>query len=311
MNSKGIKKHLNRKVDDWIETIEDEEVKNLVKRNAIITGGAIVSLLNGEKPNDYDVYFKNYDTVLAVANYYAKKWNDMHPEKKRVQIKEEVLCGEKRITCFIESEGIASEDDENGIDDDSEPLYDGEPYVDEDDEKTVEYTDSNGETHVVDVKPRYRPRYFTTNAISLSNKIQIVIRFYGKVEDIHKNYDFAHCTCSYDYYENNLNLPTKALECIINKELYYIGSKYPLCSIIRTRKFLSRGWHINAGQYVKMALQLNELDLKDFDTFRDQLIGVDSAYFSVIVDAISKKKESDKNFELDNQYLFEVINRVF
>ena len=55
----------------------------------------------------------------------------MHPEKKHVQIKEEVLCGEKRITCFIRSEGIASEDDENGIDDDSEPLYDGEPYVDD------------------------------------------------------------------------------------------------------------------------------------------------------------------------------------
>lgn len=311
MNSKGIKKHLSRKVDDWIETIEDEEVKNLVRRDAIITGGAIVSLLNGEKPNDYDVYFKNYDTVLAVANYYAKKWNDMHLEKQHVQIKEEVLCGEKRITCFIRSKGIASEDDENGIDDDSEPLYDGEPYVDEDDEETVEYTDLNGETHVVDVKPRYRPRYFTTNAISLSNKIQIVIRFYGSVDDIHKNYDFAHYTCSYDYYENNLNLPTKALECIINKELYYIGSKYPLCSIIRTRKFLSRGWHINAGQYVKMALQLNELDLKDFDTFRDQLIGVDSAYFSIVVDAISKKKESDENFKLDNLYLFEVINRVF
>lgn len=35
MNSKGIKKHLSRKVDDWIETIEDEEVKNLVRRDAI------------------------------------------------------------------------------------------------------------------------------------------------------------------------------------------------------------------------------------------------------------------------------------
>ena len=35
MNSKGIKKHLSRKVDDWIETIEDEEVKNLVIRDAI------------------------------------------------------------------------------------------------------------------------------------------------------------------------------------------------------------------------------------------------------------------------------------
>ena len=160
-------------------------------------------------------------------------------------------------------------------------------------------------------KPRYHPRYFTTNAISLSDKIQLVIRFYGEVEDIHKNYDFAHCTCSYDYKNNELNLPNKALECIINKELYYIGSKYPLCSIIRSRKFITRGWHINAGQYLKMCLQLNELNLHDFDTFRDQLTGVDSAYFDIAIKGIEKKKEDDPNFELDNSYLFEVINRIF
>lgn len=160
-------------------------------------------------------------------------------------------------------------------------------------------------------KPKYRPRYFSTNAISLSNDIQIVIRFYGSVEEIHKNYDFIHCTCSYDYKENKVNLPTKALEAIINKELYYCGSKYPLCSIIRTRKFLKRGWTINAGQYLKMALQLNELDLKDLKVFKDQLTGVDSAYFNQAIEMIIKRQEEDESFQIDNTYLFEIINRIF
>lgn len=296
MNSKAIKKSLSKKIENWLETIEDEDVRKLAKNNCIITGGAIVNMLNNEKPNDYDVYFKTYDSVLEIANYYAKKWNENHETK--VEIKEEVLHGENRITCFIRSDGIAKEENESAIDDDTEPNeeYDGEPYCE--DEST-------------DEKPKYRPRYFTTNAISLTDKIQIVIRFYGDVDKIHENFDFAHCTCSYDYLENKLNLPTKALECIINKELYYIGSKYPLCSIIRTRKFLNRGYHINAGQYVKMALQLNELDLKDFDTFRDQLVGVDSAYFESALRNIEKKMKDDENFKIDNQYLFEVINRIF
>ena len=33
--------------------------------------------------------------------------------------------------------------------------------------------------------------------------------------------------------------------------------------MIRTRKFLKRGWHINAGQYLKMCFQISELDLSD------------------------------------------------
>lgn len=296
MNSKNIKKSLKKKLDDLISHIEDEEIQKEIKQNAIITGGAIVSLLNSETPNDYDVYFKSYASLLKVAKYYAKQWNELHPDKNRVEIKKEKLHGEERITCFIRSTGVAIEENENGIDDESEPIYDGEPDVEEPQETE---------------KPKYRPRYFTTNAISLSDKIQIVVRFYGPVDEIHRNYDFAHCTCSYDYLENKVDLPVKALECIINKELYYIGSKYPLCSIIRARKFITRGWHINAGQYLKMCLQLNELDLHDFDTFRDQLTGVDSAYFENAMKGIEKKLKENPDFKLENNYLFEVINRIF
>lgn len=296
MNSKGIKRSLQKKLDDWIANIDDEVIKKEIKDNAIITGGAIVSLLNNETPNDYDVYFKSYESLLMVSKYYANKWNELHKDKSEVFIEEEELHGEKRITCFIRSVGVAMEDGENGIDDESEPIYDGEPYVEESQDIS---------------KPKYRPRYFTTNAISLSDKIQLVIRFYGPVEEIHKNYDFVHCTCSYDYKEHRLDLPQKALECIINKELYYIGSKYPLCSIIRSRKFITRGWHINAGQYLKMCLQLNELNLHDFNTFRDQLTGVDSAYFDSAMNNIEKKLKDNPDFKLDNNYLFEVINRIF
>lgn len=291
MNSKNIKKALSAKLNDWLKSIEDEEIAKIIKENAIITGGAIVSLLTGEQPNDYDVYFKTEESCQLVAKYYANKWNSMYPEKPQV----EVLNEEGRITCFIRSVEVAAEDDENCIDDASEPVYEGEPFTENEESE----------------KPKYRPRYFSTNAISLSDKIQIVIRFYGNVDEIHKNYDFAHCTCSYDYKTNKLDLPNKALECIINKELYYMGSRYPLCSIIRSRKFITRGWHINAGQYLKMCLQLNELNLHDFKVFKDQLAGVDSAYFAQAIDGIEKKMQEDPEFKIDNNYLFEVINRIF
>ena len=37
-------------------------------------------------------------------------------------------------------------------------------------------------------------------------------------------------------------------------------------------------------------MQLNELDLKDVSVLQDQLIGVDSAYFDMVIGAIRSKK---------------------
>lgn len=291
MNAKNMSKALKKKMDDWCKCIEDSGIRKLIKDSALITGGALVSLLNGEPPNDYDIYFKTKESCETVARYYARLWNEAHPQKNHVQIQTEEETG--RITAFIRSAGIAAEDGERGIDDETEPDV-SEPVSEQEQEK-----------------PRYWPRYFSTNAISLSDKIQLVIRFYGDIADIHTNYDFVHCTCSYDYKTGKVDLPARALEATINKELYYTGSKYPLCSIIRSRKFIQRGWTINAGQYLKMCLQLNELNLKDLKVFADQLAGVDSAYFSAAIAAIQERQEKEPDFKIDNTYLFEVINRIF
>lgn len=290
MNAKTIAKVLNSKLDDWLKNIEDDGMRKLIKENAIITGGALVSLLNGDKPNDYDIYFKTKDSCEAVARYYANIWNEAHKDKAQVQIRTDDKTG--RITAFISSRGVAEETDtEDGDEWDPDVSQEPEPQAPE--------------------KPKYRPVYFSTNAISLSDKIQLIIRFYGDVKEIHSNYDFVHCTCSYDYKLGLVDLPSRALEAIINKELYYCGSKYPLCSIIRARKFIQRGWTINAGQYLKMCLQLNELNLKDLNVFADQLAGVDSLYFSKAIDALQSKKEREPDYQIENEYLFEVINRIF
>jgi len=45
MKAKTIKKVLRAKIDQWLETIEDEAVRGLAAKNTIVTGGAIVSML--------------------------------------------------------------------------------------------------------------------------------------------------------------------------------------------------------------------------------------------------------------------------
>src|SRR3546814_939057 len=62
--------------------------------------------------------------------------------------------------------------------------------------------------------PTYRPVFMSTNAITLSDKIQIVLRFYGEADAIHENYDFVHCTNYWTSKDANLTLrqPTRSDE---------------------------------------------------------------------------------------------------
>lgn len=287
MNGKHIKQHLNKKMEDWLASIDNEEVKKAIKGNAIITGGALVSLLTGDEVKDYDVYFKTKEALKIVAGYYVDKWNKENPDKK-ASITEDK---DERVRIFIPSVGVAGED----VD-----LEEGEDFAESSEKKPKEKS-----------KEKYRPKFLTSNAITLTDKIQVVVRFYGEVEELHKNYDYVHCTCSWSFGDNELVLPSRALEAIINKELYYMGSKYPLCSIFRARKYINRGYTINAGQYLKMAMQLNEMNLKDIEVLKDQLMGVDSAYMGMLIDAIAEQKEKDENFEIDSEYVIELVNRIF
>lgn len=292
MKAKTIKAILSKKHNDFINSIKDEKVKELVKKNSIITGGSIVSMLQNEEVNDYDYYFTNKETVLAVAHYYVNEFN------KEKDIAATVTETEGRIKIMIKSDGIAGTPQD---------------YETDEEEPTTLFDDDT--SNVEDLKeieePKYKAVFLSTNAISLTSKVQLVMRFYGNADEIHTNYDFVHATCFWRSEDNYLSLPREALEAIITKELVYTGSKYPLASIFRTKKFINRGWQVNAGQYLKMALQLNEMDLLDVNVLEEQLTGVDAAYFHQVIDSIRNKQNGDADFKLDNTYLFEVINRIF
>jgi hypothetical protein len=301
MRAKTIRKILQHKHKEFIASIDDEHVRNLVDRNSIITGGSITSLLLGEKVNDFDYYFTDRKTALAVTNYYVNKFNQAHPYKKVKTVTED---NTGRIRVWVQSQGIASEEDPGNY-----KYYELDPNP----ANAEEFVDLAMQVleEEEDQKPRYRPVFMTSNAITLSDKIQLVIRFYGPPEEIHSNYDFAHCTCYWLSSTGELVLPNEALQAILAKELVYKGSKYPIASVIRTRKFIQRGWVINAGQYLKMCMQISELDLKNPAVLEDQLVGVDFAYFRQIINYLRERKERDADFEITAAYITEIVDKIF
>jgi hypothetical protein len=217
MKRKTINAVITQKFNEWLESIGDEEVKKLVKKNTVITGGCIASMINSEKVSDFDVYFTNRETVMAVAGYYIGKFREAKPMGPNIklytsddfsnpdsELNQEVARNrtfaeisdegrdndlldfyemnspgkeEGRVFIYIKSAGIAAEKPID-FDDCENPLDD-------------EIEDTEDKT-----KPKYRPVFFSSNAITLSDKIQIVTRFYGNAGQIHSNFDYVHATNS-------------------------------------------------------------------------------------------------------------------
>lgn len=333
MKRKTIKKVIEAKIDDWIESIDDSEVRKIVRGNTIITGGCIASMLLQEDVNDFDVYFRTREATLAVANYYVKRfkqktskgidvpiyvWDarNLPDDQKKSKLHE---LDVDRIKIIAKSAGIASSEGteekyqyfEAGNQDSSAYingiLAGATKTLDESIESIAEGEDSAANAVENDATlPKYRPVFLSSNAITLSGKMQLIIRFWGEPNEIHDNFDFVHCSNYYTSWDKDLILKPEALEALLARELRYVGSLYPIASVIRLRKFIKRGWSVNAGQIVKMAFQISKLDLEDVHVLENQLTGVDQAFFSQLI-ANVKKGHPDT---VDISYVVELIDKI-
>jgi hypothetical protein len=335
MKAKTIAKIIAGKHHQWVESIEDESVRKIAEENTIVTGGCIVSLLLGEEVNDFDIYFRTPEAALAVANYYVKVLLKNPPPSfkgggRSVDISAKIVHDvlrpdERRVKVVVKSAGVAGETEQKNYQyfetlEAGESAQASEEYVSSavgDEEETfaerVEAVDDIPAGKIdAEKKPGRKKKFslcfITSNAITLHDQIQLIIRFTGEPDEIHKNYDFVHCTNYWTSWDKKIVLRGEALEAILTKELRYVGSRYPICSIIRTRKFLARGWTINAGQYIKMIWQCHDLDLHDVATLEDQLVGVDSAYFGQLIEALQKAPDPKK---IDGTYLMTLIDKIF
>lgn len=303
MQTKTIDKVISKKISQWLASITDIDLRNSIEKNIVVTGGCITSMLLKEKPNDYDIYFRDAKLCLRVAEYYSRQMGgDALPlladrfGNFSTTKEYDLTCKEKYVHTYIPSSGYISE---RGLTEDKEV----------DDILETEQTPAEKANATTEGRA-YRPVFITSNAITLSNQIQLITRFCGDPEVIHKNFDMQH-TKMYWTKADGVVTNTASLECVLSKRLIYSGSKFPLCSIIRVRKFIQRGWSIDAGQLVKMTIQLNGLDLLEPKTLVQQLIGVDTTYFAWLLDELTKPEHLTDEGKIDQNHAMNLINYMF
>src|SRR3546814_3181131 len=169
------------RISDWSSDVcsSDLVVRKLVEKNTIITGGCIASMLLGEKINDFDLYFTDHATTKAVAEYYVKRFEVKN--RSGIPCAISVDDADGRVRIVVKSSGIASE--EGAISEyeyfESSPQDRAAGYVGEvmSDPGDIEEAYQETEAAALETSdPTYRPVFMSTNAITLSDKIQIVLR---------------------------------------------------------------------------------------------------------------------------------------
>jgi len=293
MQKKTITKTIQAYLEEWLESINDKELRKEVKENVIVSGGAIASMFLGEKVNDYDIYIQDRNVLIKLANYYAKPYSEIQILDGEEKYDDEGYNNQwsialrnltkDRVRIFVENDrGVFKVDQVKA----SKGLKEGEEL------------------------PKFRPLFFSPNAITLTDKIQIVIRFHGTPEEIHKNYDFIHAT-NYFTFKDGVVTNLHAMESLISRRLYYQGSLYPVASIFRIRKFMKRDWDCGAGEALKIMFQISKLDLTNVDVLEEQLIGVDVFYFEKLISAIRESMKKDPAYEITDTKLGKLIDDIF
>lgn len=301
MHLNTIKNNIKKKLSEWLGSITDDQLKKDVKNNLLVSGGAIASMFLNESINDYDIYIKDMSVLLRLVLYYTRDYDIKVLDGRRINELE------TQMLDSFSTRNVRIEDIEDVTTAYSIALRNLKP-----DQIKLFFFEKNGGMRANKGKKVeelwYTPMFFSPNAISLSNDLQIIIRFNGNAESIHKTFDFIHAT-NYFTFEDGLVTNQSALESLLTRQLRYQGSQFPLTSIIRVRKFIKRNWNIGAGEFLKIMFQISELDLKNPDVLEEQLIGVDVAYFGKLIDVLRGiEKLEDK---MTSEYLNTIIDRVF
>ena len=178
MQIKTIEKVIINKMNEWLETITDENLRKETKDNLLVSGGSIASMLMGADVNDYDVYIKDINVLKKLTNYYIKPfenegvWIADGREKKEL-LKNYSVNEEPKF--FDNYHSIALR---NLKEDQIKLMFESK-------EGGIRLNEEKSKDEL-----NYDPVFFSPNAISLSNDLQIVLRFWGdnqKITEILEN----------------------------------------------------------------------------------------------------------------------------
>lgn len=237
MKAIQVEKLLKGVLQNFIEVIKNDEIKEIFKKRCFITGGSIPSMLMDEWVNDYDFYFFQKDDINKVKEYFEKY-------------------------------------------------------------------------HTKDTSNKYHLKLITDNSINISDKIQLITKFYGNPKEVTANFDWKHIKSYFWYNESHNNekyelvLTDDVYRLIVEKELIYTGSSYPLSSLLRLKKYLKKGWTVSNLTMVTIILEVVQ-----------SFINMEKRRGTIVKPVTQKDVDNilieEENVENEDEHLFNVEDVIY
>ena len=109
--------------------------------------------------------------------------------------------------------------------------------------------------------------------------VQLIKAFTGDASKVFSSFDFTITTGCYDFKQDTFVLGERFLPDLTKKRLVYMGaSRYPICALYRTKKFMARGYNCPGSTLMHIALSIVQLKITTYGQLKDQLRGVDTMY---------------------------------
>lgn len=159
----------------------------------------------------------------------------------------------------------------------------------------------------------YKVVHTSDNAITLTRKghkgnlfeIQFITRFTGSPQDILDTFDYTIVQGVFDFKTNQFVLSDRFLVDVAKRQLVYTNtSKYPICALYRTKKYIERGYTISGANLVAISLSIHALKLETYADLKNQLMGIDT---SMLKELETRMDASDANIDTKTFELSEFL----
>lgn len=220
-NYDEITKQLRSKHKEFCLTIGDWKMRKLFRKHTYIAGGAIASLIRGEEPKDYDIFFDDSCALKQILKYYVDKHNEMYTgTTKHYEIK--MNFTEDRTSLILNS-----------------------PYVKSSDEDNKEMN----------------PVVFSATAVSFPRGYQLIIDSDNEESKSVDRFDYVHTMGYFHPFRNKLEVKDETLRAIKEHKLIYNAQgNNPIGSAKRLLRFVARGWEIDNKEHVKLLRNIHRID---------------------------------------------------
>jgi hypothetical protein len=157
--------------------------------------------------------------------------------------------------------------------------------------------------------------YFATScAFSFKRngvRIQLIKKIFASTpEGVMDNFDFTVCECVYLPKTQEFVMGENFLADLCGRRLVYnINAKYPIASLWRVNKYVKKGFKLAAIESIKLALCINNLNIKNYQDLKEQLEGIDTLFLAELTDVLIKNENKEYDLKTALDYMNQVLEQ--